>query len=401
MKKTYFEKHVHIPALIDSSPLTKVDVTVVIPCYNEENILEIIGSLENCDNPECTVEIIIVINHNKYSHENAVLQNRQSLEELLTIKSDAFIIYPLFLEDVSGVGEARKIGMDEAARRMGEDGIIVGLDADCKVSKNYLRGIRRHFTENPLISGCSLYFEHPIEGFRYDNNIYHSIILYELHLRYYIDMQRRINLPYAYQTVGSSMAVRNKYYQLLGGMNKRQAGEDFYFIQKFIKNGRFSELNEVVVFPSPRISDRVPFGTGRAVGQMMNADDKPKFLTYNPNSFEEIRTFIMDVEKWYRSEDVNFSSSVLSFFKGNTLNEKLLELKENTSNFSMFTQRFYLWFDAFNLMKYLHYLRDNYFCNIDIVEACRKTNPLISETSAYEMLLHYRDKAKKVIGIQN
>ena len=51
-----------------------------------------------------------------------------------------------------------------------------------------------------------------------------------------------------------------------GGMNRRQAGEDFYFLQKISWLGPMTELANVIVHPSPRLSDRVPFGTGRAVG---------------------------------------------------------------------------------------------------------------------------------------
>ena len=76
-----------------------------------------------------------------------------------------------------------------------------------------------------------------------------KIAAYELHLRYYTHGLRFSNLPYSFQTVGSAMAVRCSAYQKQGGMNKRKAGEDFYFIQKIIALGGYSELNSTTVFP--------------------------------------------------------------------------------------------------------------------------------------------------------
>ena len=72
-------------------------------------------------------------------------------------------------------------------------------------------------------------------------------------------------LPYSYHTIGSAFAVTAKAYARQGGMNRRKAGEDFYFINKLIKGENFGEITNTTVFPSPRTSNRVPFGTGKAI----------------------------------------------------------------------------------------------------------------------------------------
>jgi hypothetical protein len=51
-------------------------------------------------------------------------------------------------------------------------------------------------------------------------------------------------------------------------MNTRQAGEDFYLLQKFIEIGSLQEIRNTAVYPSSRTSLRVPFGTGKAMHQM-------------------------------------------------------------------------------------------------------------------------------------
>src|SRR5690606_5551781 len=131
------------------------------------------------------------------------------------------------------VGLARKIGMDEALRRLDRagrlDGVIACFDADCTCDPNYLVEVERFFRENPKAPGCSIYFEHPLSG-PAEPGIYQAVARYELHLRYYIEALRHAGFPHAFHTIGSSMAARASAYLQQGGMNKRQAGEDFYFL---------------------------------------------------------------------------------------------------------------------------------------------------------------------------
>src|SRR5690606_11992981 len=128
---------------------------------------------------------------------------------------------------------------------------------------------------------------------------------YEIHLRYFIGMQRWAGFPHAFQTVGSSMAVRARIYCQIGGMNTRQAGEDFYFLHKIIERGKFSDLNTTTVYPSPRISDRVPFGTGQSMKEqlILNA----KLTTYHPVAFMHFKRFIELIPLLYSSGISNFN----------------------------------------------------------------------------------------------
>ena len=64
--------------------------------------------------------------------------------------------------------------------------------------------------------------------------------------------------PYVHHTVGSAIAVKAMTYVKAGGMNRRMAGEDFYFIQKLLPAGGFFNLNQTTVYPSPRSSQGFP-----------------------------------------------------------------------------------------------------------------------------------------------
>jgi hypothetical protein len=182
-------------------------------------------------------------------------------------------------------------------------------------------------------------------------------------------MQRLLGLPYAYHTIGSAMTVRASAYLAHFGMNKRQAGEDFYFLHKFIKTGYFREINTTTVYPSSRFSDRVPFGTGQSVRKL--AEGEPQMTTYNPLSYLGLRSFMDHLDKLYVTDDpraIPLEKTLLTFL-GDQWPAKLTELKKNTSDFVSFKKRFFQWFDAFMLIKYLHFMRDRQYPNVTIDQA--------------------------------
>jgi glycosyltransferase involved in cell wall biosynthesis len=396
-KSSYLEKRAVYDRLIPVSKGRRPHMIVVIPCHNEPDLKSTLHSLMDCDSPKNHIEIIVVINHHNLADRKVIQQNDKTLEVIerfIHSGKDKYPVFPLYIKDLNdkyaGVGMARKIGMDEACRRLDDDGIIICLDGDCTVSPDYFTRIEQHFALNPTANGCSIYYEHPTAG-QLDQRIYAAIIKYELHLRYYIHIQRICSLPYAYQTVGSSMAVVNKSYKEVGGMNKRKAGEDFYFIHKLIKQGRFSECNTTTVFPSPRVSDRVPFGTGRAMTQMLSKEAL-SFLTYDPESFRIVKAF---VDCFASKKDYQFIPVEIRGFISNELyDKKIREIESNTTSDRSFLRRFFNWFDAFYLMKMLHHLRDHYFPPMDIIQAVEIIDPAIRNMSHLEQLLFYRNRDK-------
>ena len=267
----------------------------------------------------------------------------------------------------AGVGLARKIGMDEAVSRFAkikqDKGIIVCFDADCTCAPNYLIEIENAFKKYAP-KAMSIRFEHPLSGVEFDQKIYDYITDYELHLRVYKNAIAFAGLPYGYHTVGSSMAVSVMDYCKQGGMNKRKAGEDFYFMQKFIQLGPIYELNSTCVYPSPRVSDRVPFGTGRAIGERVNGS-VDHLLTYNMQSFYDLKELTSVVPKFYESFDeiVRLPVAIKCFFKEENLISKLLEIKRESASLTTFVKRFYAWFDAFQLLKFVHFARDEFYPN--------------------------------------
>lgn len=350
---------------------------MVIPCHHEPDVGMTLRSLAACDLPSPErVEVWWVVNHGESAAESIQTQNVSSAHDIQSFaqREDlplrmglirAFDLPPKH----AGVGLARKIGMDLAAERLKQvgrpEGVIVNLDADCEVSTNYFTAVQNHFQAYPKTPGASLFYAHPLCGDLPPLH-YTGITYYELFLRYYTHGLRFAGFPFGFQTVGSSMAVRAQAYQKVGGMNRRKAGEDFYFLHKVIDQGGFSEINDLTVVPAARVSDRVPFGTGKAMADFFEDADQ-LYLQYPLQAFADLKAWVDCLPALYHSEQATrcpevqaLDSVLLDFLRAQQVDEKVVEIQQNTTNFDSFQKRFFQWFNGFRAMKALHALRDAY-----------------------------------------
>ena len=405
---TYLSKHAYVPTSIKEQPNADLRIVVVIPAFNEELLIPSLTSLWDCTKPDCSVEIIIVINASNKSPASVIKQNKKLSKELKLWNPPHNTIRLHILEfndlpdKISGVGLARKIGMDEAVRRfqpLAHDGIIVCFDADCQCDKNYFVAIEKHFVNNPDISGCSIYFEHPLDGELYEKTVYKGIVLYELYLRYYRLGLQYAGLPFAYHTVGSALAVSCSAYCRLGGMNKRKAGEDFYFIQKLIKSGNYSDLKTTCVYPSPRPSERVPFGTGKAIinyGIQGNSSIKAPPV----EMFNDLKILNRNIENIFHRKTVITTIALDAYFKEIAFEKRIDEIIRNTSTLQSFRKRFYRWFDALMVLKFIHFSFDSgYYVPQDVHSVATELLTLhIGNRNKFEnvmdLLQFYRDFEK-------
>jgi hypothetical protein len=413
---SYLETRALFPQKIEEAPHQETGIIVVVPAYNEPEITVLLDSLADCTAPECGVEVIVVVNEpDDISPEN-IENNRKCLINIESWKkanSDSFFrLFAFNIERFSvagwGVGLARKTGMDEAVRRFDSidkpDGVILNLDADCTVEKNYFLTVCNKVLNSKEISACSIYFEHPLSGNNYPETIYRYITFYELHLRYYFQALAYTGFPYVFHTVGSAIAVKALPYIKAGGMNRRQAGEDFYFIQKLVPSGGYINLNSTTVYPSPRTSFRVPFGTGASIRKL--SDDKSSTLmTYNFLAFRELKTFFELTGSFFISTpeqiDENFSlmpPGLKMFLDKTEFINKLNEIRDNTSGIESFKKRFFGWFNMFMVVKYLNYVHLNLYTKKSVNSAALELlqlNCVIPDSKEpLDLLLHYRSMEK-------
>ena len=348
----YLAERALFPEIIKEAPDKKTGIIIVVPAYDEPGIAKLLDSLAHCTEIPCAVEVLIVVNAPEEAAPESISNNKLTIENIETWKKENpgcfFRLYPILAEPKPvrgwGVGLARKTGMDEAVRRFNiinnPDGVILNLDADCLVAGNYLVTVFNEFLSKKERSACSIYFEHPLAGSDFSGEVYTYITLYELHLRYYFQGLLYAGFPYVFHTVGSATGVKALPYIKAGGMNRKQAGEDFYFIQKLVPAGGYFSLNSTVVYPSPRPSFRVPFGTGASITKLTETQE-PFLLTYNISAFKELKTFFRMAEDYYDYGPEEFAMfykslppGIRSFIEEQELCEKMREIKNNTSAFN-------------------------------------------------------------------
>ena len=353
-----------------------LDLIVVIPCFNEPDIGRTIHSLEQCEINSLRVACVVVVNSSEVSPPEVIEQNRKTMAHLtaagslLENKIKLFVVQSEKLpKKHAGVGWARKIGMDWAVAHFSysgnRNGVIVSLDADTFVEENYLTAIWSYFQQYSKSVAATIAFEHRIETKDSNDQIVNdAIVWYELYMRYYRNALRYVGFPASFYTVGSCFAVRADAYVAQGGMNWRQAGEDFYFLHKIATFGEVGEINSTTVFPSDRISDRVPFGTGPVIRKFIEGD-RSFCYSYALESFLVLNPFFMRVADFY-----SFNGDVpVSFFSANNLFQEFLlandlvtqivELAANCGSCEMFTRRFFHLFNAFIVLKWLNFAADH------------------------------------------
>nr|VFK07786.1 MAG: Glycosyl transferase family 2 [Candidatus Kentron sp. LPFa]VFK29730.1 MAG: Glycosyl transferase family 2 [Candidatus Kentron sp. LPFa] len=401
----YLRKHGLFPSRITAPARSDLGLVVVIPCYDEPDMESVLDCLWRCARPACSVEVIVVVNASDADDLSVHARNRRTLIgaerwiAAMTVHGDDalrchVLDFPALPARHAGVGLARRIGMDEAVARFAAaenpEGVIACLDADCCCDGNYLTALAAHFRDYPKSPGCSIYFEHPLD-LAETSDIRAAIAGYELHLRYYAHGLRVAGSPYAHHTVGSSMAVRTRIYEQQGGMNRRKGGEDFYFLQKIMALGGFTDLRATRVLPSPRISTRAPFGTGRAIGDSLGQSDGARY-TYAPEIFRDLQKLLSRVGGLYAMGKtdsnlvadpsvMNFSATdsvaaglpayVSAFLRARRFEERLIEIRRNAASAAAFEKRFHRWFNALLTLKFIHFATAHHYPKIPVEQAAR------------------------------
>jgi Glycosyltransferases, probably involved in cell wall biogenesis len=346
-------------------------IVIVIPSYNEPDLSHTLDSLFRCAGGDFCVEVLVVFNSWLISPPEAKEFNRASYASALDYarrhNTPHFYLTPLLIEDLpghqTGAGLPRKIGMDEAIKHFNalnkKKGIIVSLDADTTVAPNYLTELYKAFRKYKLNS-ATINFHHPVEHLGEDDPLRLSTELYELYLHYYRDALEYTGFPYAYHTIGSAFAVTADTYLRVGGMGRQQAGEDFYFLHKVFPLEKTRFIDTTCVYPQARTSDRVPFGTGPAVAKMMEDDSICK-LTYQAAAFDELRQLFSLVDSFFGADNALISYKIQSlpphlqyFLQEDVFLSKMDELNTHTANLSAFRKRFFSYFTAFKILKYMN-----------------------------------------------
>jgi hypothetical protein len=203
------------------------------------------------------------------------------------------------------------------------------MDADTFYPDNYLFSISQHFNKNPEHLGISIPYFHKLKGDDTDKHI----LRYEIYMRYYALNMLRIQNPYNFTALGSALALPIWAYNKIGGMTPVKSGEDFYLLQKLVKNGTIGQWLETTAYPSSRFSDRVLFGTGPAVIKGAKGD-WTSYPLYLSKSFDLVKqTYDLFPELYKKNIKTPLTSFLHDQLKVNELWEPLRKNYKDEANF--------------------------------------------------------------------
>ncbi len=274
-----------------------------------------------------------------------------------------------------GVGLARKIGFDLALERLlyteAHAPLLASLDADTLVDNRYVSALYQHFC-HAAEGGAVLPFRHQ----RAANALQQQAIdLYELYLHHHALGLKLAKSPYAFPTVGSAMAFTAEAYCRIGGMNRRQAGEDFYFLQQMAKTFGVAPLRGTEVRPSARISHRTPFGTGPTVSRFVSGD-KSAVRFYHPDCYRVLGAWLSLalVSRGQSGREVleraeGLSPSLAAFLNHVGLTDTWERLRRQHRHPEAFSRAFHGWFDGLKSLQLIHHLSATSFPRVSAEQA--------------------------------
>ncbi|MFO7862826.1 MAG: hypothetical protein R6U85_02400 [Salinivirgaceae bacterium] len=347
------------------------DIIVTIPAVNEPGILSTLNSLREAVGEE-SILVIVVVNYSVRATAASKEYNeyiyRLLMDYTTQINRDKFQVVPLIFRDMprkhAGAGMARKVAMDSALEVYNAvdnpNGIITSLDADCLVDQYYYSSIIDCFKLHPDTHSLTLHFYHNRNGISRELN--KAISEYELYLRYYVLALRYVGFPYAFHVIGSCFAVKAGAYVKHGGMNKKHAAEDFYFLHKIFPHTNNITNYKTCVSPSSRISTRVPFGTGPAVKSIV--DKGESYVVYAFEIFHELKRLFDNLETLYTQNaplESLAGKALQAFFDEYDYPSKLDDALQNSSSLAMFVKRFMQHFNAFQIVKFLNFAHEREF----------------------------------------
>ena len=80
----YLSRYAYQGPLIEDAPQSNLEIIIVVPCYDEPDIIQTLNSLVACTQPNCSTEVIVVVNHPEYSQEEVKIRSKDTFSRSLS-----------------------------------------------------------------------------------------------------------------------------------------------------------------------------------------------------------------------------------------------------------------------------------------------------------------------------
>jgi hypothetical protein len=377
---------------------------IEVPAYAEtESLFETLASVPA--GPRGDVLVVVVLNARADSPEEVHEANRLARERIAAAAPETVVsktpdvrlydhsrgrlltidraVPGQYLPAGQGIGLARKIGCDlvlrlHAAGRLASPWIHA-TDADVRLPNDYFEQIGN---VNSDAASAALYsFEH---RFPEEEDLARAGRLHEISLRYMTLGLGWAGSPYAYEILGSCLAISPWAYAEVGGFPRRNSLEDFAILNDLAKIGAIERLAGPPIELAGRISTRVPISTGQTLSKLVGKKGAAAaFELYHPIVFAHLAAWLRVLGAIARRRgDLEAPLGELPrgspFFRADLLEETLGEVGAfeavreavaQPGDEQTILRRLHAEFDAFQTRKLLDLLRDAGFPSLDFREA--------------------------------
>jgi hypothetical protein len=377
---------------------------VEIPAYAEtDSLFETLGSV-----PEGTlgeVLVVVVLNARAGAPAEAHAANALARERIAALASASEVIseappasvftYPrgrLLLIDRAvpghyfptgqGIGLARKVGCDVILALHNSGRLaspwIHATDADVRLPNDYFEQMS---DVEPGVAAAVYSFEH---RFPEDEELARAGRIFEISLRYNTLGLSWAGSPYAYEHLGSCLAIGVSSYAQTRGFPRVNAIEDFTILNDLAKRGPIRRLAGTPIGLEGRISERVPVSTGRALEQLVaKKGAAAAFELHHPLVYAHLAAWLRVLGAIARrSGDLDAPLAELPrgnpFFRADLLEdvlgqigafEAVREAIAEPADATMRLHRLHRSFDAFRTRELLDGLRDGGLVSLPFREA--------------------------------
>ena len=337
---------------------------IIIPSYSENlYIHDTLYSITIQDKQLLSQTLVVIVINNCKNDSKAIKDNNRNTHikllnehyifEMIVI--DCFSNQHALSKNQAGVGGARKIGYDYCIRYAKKSSLFFSLDADTLIHKNYLFKIVKEYKTKTFHSAVVNFQHQPNDN----PKIQQAIIEYEKLLKNIALNIRATGSPYGFVSMGSTIICTTKAYIAVGGMPRKKATEDFYFLQQLAKFSYIHIIDTVLVYPSSRAETRVYLGTGFRMSNIKKGG-LFKDLYINPQAYIVLKNFFKIIEN---KGDCAIPEIISAVGKNNSKLYGYLEkenfanafekIQNNSINKQQLLNQFYTWFDNFRTYKFL------------------------------------------------
>lgn len=398
----YLERYAEPKAALNTEHFPVVENVVLIPAYNEP--VEFLQRLQGFLASQPNALAIVVINQpNDESDRTKNQALAQAINALPLYKNDipnlyrynkAFIYCVDCFSDEGlprkqGVGLARKIAGDIAVSLFSAKKLrspwLHCTDADVVLPSDY-------FAPTAKLKATSAAAIYPFKHFVNEGAPLANVSLYEQRLHWYVAGLHWAKSPYAYHTIGSTLAINVEYYCKVRGFPKLAAGEDFHMLNKLAKTGSIVSLAQPVLALDGRVSLRVPFGTGRAVAELDINCDKAIFEA--PEVFVALKTVLAAYPLFWRQTKVDttlaiatFDADIIEALQYCGFPKMLSHAHRQATTFEQFEKQLNTAFDALQCRRFIGYLTRT--CHALLKHDDMLKHPLTAKLTAYSKITFY------------